>query len=455
MTNDIKKNCSINFKLALVFLFFLLLVILPAASLPGTGSPSGKVEKVEVKKVISMTKTAYRSYLENNPPLDRLYCTGDICVFLVNTRELSRLQNSPNLEYQRRDNVFPKDGCPLNNIESSANGDYHDYYETETGLYELENRFPGKAHVFSIGQSIEGREIFAIKISDNVLVDEGTDKGFTEPNVFIIGCHHAREWISVEIPLLFARYVLEQYPMNEEVKRIIEGSQIFIVPILNPDGLEFSINSYRFWRKNRRYNGNLCWGVDLNRNYAFQWAYDDFGSNSYFYSDTYRGSGPFSEPETAALRDLASAHQPLGSLSFHNFAQTILFPWGYTSEPAPDDLIMRNLAKEMSRLMAPVNGREYSYGSGADELYLTNGDSDDWLYSTYGTLAFTIELPPTEFFMGGFFTTQEEIQRTFAETLPAMLYFINYFIDSNAGEKDEIKENFKNINDLLPKKKSF
>ncbi|MCP4229968.1 MAG: zinc carboxypeptidase, partial [bacterium] len=133
-------------------------------------------------------------------------------------------------------------------------------------LRDLESRFPDMAQVITIGSSIEGRELNVIKISDNVGNDE------TEPNIFIVGCHHAREWISVEVPLLFAQYLLENYSGNADVRRAVNRSQIYIMPIQNPDGLEFSIHVYRMWRKNRRYNGNLSWGVDTNRNYGYMWG---------------------------------------------------------------------------------------------------------------------------------------------------------------------------------------
>jgi murein tripeptide amidase MpaA len=230
------------------------------------------------------------------------------------------------------------------------------------------------------------------------------------------------------VPLLFARYLLEHYPDNAQVKRAVEGSQIYILPILNPDGLEFSIRTYRLWRKNRRYNGDFTWGVDPNRNYGYKWGYDDAGSSGAAYSAVYRGTEPFSEPETSAVKNFLLENPPVGSISYHNYSQLILYPWGYSETPAPDDAEMNTIAAGMSDLIYRVNGRTYSYGPSAGTIYPTNGDSDDWIYATFGAFAYTIELPPVNYYNGGFITAQEEIDLSFSENLPALLYFVNYFV---------------------------
>jgi len=375
------------------------------------------------KSVISMDIRDYRDFLKTNSPLDRLYCSGETCFFLVTDSELPAIACS-GFPFQRRDLPIPPAATP----RDSVNGDYHSYLETESELYDLETQFPDLARVSSIGQSVEGRELYVIKISDNVSRDEN------EPKIFIVGCHHAREWISVEVPLLFARYLLEHYPGNNQVKRAVQGLQIYVLPILNPDGLEFSIRCYRMWRKNRRYNGDLCWGIDLNRNYGYKWGYDDSGSSPVPRDETYRGPGPFSEPESQAVRSFLLENPPVGSISYHNFSQMILYPWGYEETLAPDDAEMRKIAREMSELIFAVNGRSYSYGPGASTIYPTNGDSDDWYYANFGTFAYTIELPPLDLFNGGFITSQEEIDLAFSENLPALLYFVNYFVTEDGGD---------------------
>lgn len=374
-------------------------------------------------KLVGIHINEYRRFLHHQPsqqPLDRLYCRGDHCFFLVNDSDIHRLRSAGIKVEEAR---FPTAAFRgPDRPQGDVNGRYHHYRETEALLFELAERFPDRASVFSIGRSIEGRELYVIKISAHVQTEEA------EPNIFITGCHHAREWISVEVPLLFARHLLEHFNDNPQVRRAVEGSQIYILPIQNPDGLEYSIYRYRWWRKNRRYNGDFSWGVDTNRNYGFQWGYDDAGSSPNPAGETYRGSAPFSEPECSAIREFLLAHPPDATLSFHNFSQIIIFPWGYVEELTPDDAEMRDIARNMSELIYQVNGRIYEYGTGPELLYPTNGDMEDWVYATFGVPAFTVELPAIDRLSGGFFTSEEEIDLSFSDQLPALLYFVNHFI---------------------------
>lgn len=304
-------------------------------------------------------------------------------------------------------------------VDADINGAYHNYEETAAMLQELAGRYPDLAQVVSIGRSLEGRELNLLKISNHPGEEEA------EPSIYIVGGTHAREWISVEVPLLLARQLLENYAGDAAVRRLLDGAQIYIMPLLNPDGLEFSIHTYRWWRKNRHYNGNFSWGVDLNRNWGFKWGYDDQGSSPDPNGEAFRGSGPFSEPETDALRLFMQGHPPTGAVFYHNFGQKILYPWEYTAEPAPDQAEMAAIAVEMSRRMAAVSGRVYRAG-GQEILYPTNGGACDWVYGTFAAPSFTIELPNATYLQGGFFTAESEILITFAENLPALLYFIDY-----------------------------
>jgi murein tripeptide amidase MpaA len=402
----------------LVFVFLMIFMIKSHYSLQET-------EGQFADTVVGISTGDYRAYLESNPPLDRLFREGDMFFFLVKESELKRIESSGASIVLRQPleeltgNVYPgREG--IGTVLGDVNGAYHNVRETFEVLEELENRYPSLAQVTTIGYSLEGRELKVIKISDNVYDNE------QEPNIFIIGCHHAREWISVEVPLDFARYLLENYPDNPDVRRAVNGAQIYIMPIQNPDGLEYSIHTYRMWRKNRRYNGEFAWGVDTNRNYGHMWGYDNEGSSPSPWSEVFRGPEPFSEPETRAVRDFLLEHPPAGSISYHNYSQLIIYPWGYTHEPAPDAGEMHAIAAEMSARMFQVSGRVYGFGA-SEVLYVVNGDTIDWIYGTFGTPAYTIELPPEYMVFGGFFTSEELIRFAFLENLPALLYFVNYF----------------------------
>jgi murein tripeptide amidase MpaA len=375
--------------------------------------------------VISMDLKAYRSYLVlGGPPLDRLYKLNDRLYFLVDSGDLGRMA-AGDIAFSQASLINAGNRIG----PGGGNGRYHSHMEALTRLQILADAYPHLARSFSIGASIEGRALQVIKISDNVSQEE------PEANIFIVGCHHGREWISVEVPLLFAEYLLENRDVDPRVRHIVDNCQIFILPIQNPDGLEFSIHYHSMWRKNRRYVGDLIWGVDPNRNYGFAWGYDDTGSSPDPLNGTYRGAAPFSEPETTAVRDFLLSHPPAGSLSFHNFSQLILYPWGYTAEPCPDDEEFARIAAGMSDLIYQVSGRIYTYGAGATTIYPTNGDTDDWIYGTFGAPAFTIELPPESFSYGGFITSENMIDSVVDEMRPAILHFIEQVMTRLTGEK--------------------
>ena len=223
--------------------------------------------------------------------------------------------------------------------------------------------------VDTIGYSLEGRAIFAVKVSDNVAVDEN------EPEVMFNGMIHAREPISLEICLHFMTYLLDN-ANDPAVKALIDGAEIWFVPIINPDGYEYNEwtnpGGGGMWRKNRRDNGDGSFGIDLNRNWGFLWGLDDVGSSPDPWSEIYRGVGPFSEPETQVMRDFSNAHDFSVIVNYHSYGDLFLKPWGFDRYVAvADDNIY---LPELDSLHS-FNG--YSIDQG---LYPTNGGSYDWQY---------------------------------------------------------------------------
>jgi len=299
------------------------------------------------------------------------------------------------------------------------NGAYHSAKELEFDLLALQQKYPAIAKVFVLGQSLEGRTIYALKISDNVEREEA------QAQVLVLGCHHAREWISVEVPFLWGKYLAENYATNPEVKRLVDRSEVWIVPLVNPDGLEYTIHTYRYWRKNRRDNGGGQFGVDLNRNYEFKWGLDSVGSSADPASAVYRGAAPFSEPETRAVRDLFLKKDFRALVSYHSFSQVILYPWSYTGLSSDRDAELRDVAVEMSSRIKAVNGRLYKPGQSGKDLYLSNGDTTDWTFGLSGIPSYTIELPPIDELLGGFFNREEDIAPIFQENLPALNYLLD------------------------------
>jgi murein tripeptide amidase MpaA len=384
-------------------------------------------DSLNLTRIITMPLDEYRRYQTLHGPLDRLMVQDGLGYFLI---DYSRTIEETMAGFEHQIEVEGPGVVPPSPASGSGdiNGAFHDSFETEAALRDLALRHPDRAEFMILGHSVEGRPITALRI--------GSFGANERPAVYVLGCHHAREWISVEVPLHFARHLLEAYDQDSRIRRCVDEANIYIVPLVNPDGLEYSILRYRYWRKNRIYNGRFSWGVDLNRNYAHQWGLDNTGSSPNPGNATYRGRAPFSEPETVALRDFMLLHPPSGLISYHNFSQIILYPWGYTREPAARAPEMRELAGRMSAEMEGVNGRRYDFGSASDALYLTNGDTTDWVYSTFSAIAFTIELPPPSQ-MGHFITDEDEIESICQENRPALLCFIEHFIRRSPTDDEE------------------
>ena len=290
---------------------------------------------------------------------------------------------------------------------------YLTYDTLNQALYEMESSPVAK--VFNIGSSIEGRDILAVRISDNPEVDQ-PDK----PKVLLVGGHHAREWISVDVPYYIALHLVDSYGVDPEVTALVDNGVIWVVPLLNPDGHQYTVDGYRMWRKNRRNNGG-SYGVDLNRNYAYGWG--GSGSSGVPSSETYRGTAPFSEPETQALRDLFLSRDWKAMVSYHSYGQLILYPWGNTYDRAPDHYRLDLFAKEMAQIIRSVHGVNYTPDKGSG-LYLASGTTDDWTYAVAGTMSYTIELRPTSALVG-FNLPPSQIIPTSEENIAAALHLIS------------------------------
>ncbi len=269
-------------------------------------------------------------------------------------------------------------------------GPYHTYDEMTLLLKNLAVNYSNTMSLTSIGKTYEGRDLWMVKLSDNVNQEED------EPGVLFMGAHHGNEKPSYEVCLFFIQYMVEQYGNNSlpDIRDAINNTQIYVIPMVNPDGVEAGT------RKNRAPNHGFFGqtsdvtsvGIDLNRNYGYRWFRFFLliplyaGSTSFLdESNTYRGQRPFSENETQVIRQFIDAHDITISLSYHSYGRLILFPWGYTILPAKDKPIFVSIGENISNINHYISAQSVS-------LYPTIGDACDWMYGTYGVYAFTIEL---------------------------------------------------------------
>jgi hypothetical protein len=220
---------------------------------------------------------------------------------------------------------------------------YHTYAETVADIDAVIAAHPTIAAKYAIGQSYEGRTIWVVKISDNV----GTDEN--EPEVLMESLHHAREHLTVEQALEIIHLLADNYraspttELQQRVSAIVRTREIWIVPMLNPDGGEYDISSgdFRNWRRNTMPIPNSrSLGVDLNRNWAYKWGCCNGSSGQPGTSD-YRGPSPWFAPEVVALRDfvlsrrVGDRQQITASISWHSFNEQIMWPYGYTKNDVP------------------------------------------------------------------------------------------------------------------------
>ncbi len=286
----------------------------------------------------------------------------------------------------------------------------------------------------SIGKTAELRDIYLLKI--------GKNSETYKPTILIVGCHHAREWMSVEMVMKIIDYLLTNYDKDEKVKNWIDNFEILIIPVINPDGFEYTINYDRMWRKNRVINYDGSRGVDINRNYGYKWGISD-GSSSVPSSEIYRGKSPFSELECQAIRELVYENPPAMTLSYHSFSEIIIYPWGYTSDPPPDKEILEEIAIEMAKTTGPPNDNDYPgpydyYPMQSSGLYLTSGDLADFTYGELGSLSYTVELNSSQEF---FDPPPELIEPTWEQTKGIFFVAMNYvdklgLLSLNITDKD-------------------
>lgn len=291
---------------------------------------------------------------------------------------------------------------------------FHTYDEMTAELRTLENRNPGLVEMFSIGKSLEGREIWALKITDESRGKPLDDRAA----IAYMGTHHAREHISTEVPIIFAKDLIDMAGTDSAIKALLQSTIVYVIPMVNPDGSMFDIEGrrYHWWRKNRHRNADHTFGVDLNRNYGHGWGTG--GSSTNPSSDVYMGTAPFSEPETQSIRDFFLAHRNVKiALTLHTFSELILYPWGGLHEGVggEDEAIFKKMASDM----AAMNHYRPMQSS---ELYIASGDTCDWLYGDLSVYCFTFELSPSSMWEGGFYPGASVIDKVYRDNLPPMLY---------------------------------
>lgn len=288
-------------------------------------------------------------------------------------------------------------------------GGYLTFAQMEAELDELKTMYPNLITTkASIGTSIEGRPIWMVKISD----DPDTEDPFEE-GVYYGALYHAREPISMVSLIYFMQYILSQYGTDPEITCLINSRELYLVPCVNPDGYVYNQttnpNGGGFWRKNRRNNGNGTFGVDLNRNFSYNWGFDNIGSSATPSAEDYRGTAAASEPEIAAIQDFITANQLTIALNNHTYGNKVIMPFTYNSSQTANETHYTNIAAAITA------DNNYQYGKQFPMLgYSANGTADDWMYGSRGLYSYTVE---TSHDSDGFWPVQSKIIPTCEKNL--------------------------------------
>jgi hypothetical protein len=269
-----------------------------------------------------------------------------------------------------------------------GSGSLAGFWTLEEVKMKLDDLVASDAHdvvadkIDTLGWTLQGRPIWGLALGKRVT---GTD---TRPVVFFNALTHAREPGGMQALLYFVDDILGKYGTDPVATSLLDQRRIYIVPVVNPDGYKinedyyFSIGgvAFGYHRKNARDTNNNGLvdrntdGIDINRNYGYQWGLDDVGSSPNPADETYRGPAPFSEPETQAERDVVTLLQPKTGISFHTYGDLFIHPWGWTAQATSDSLTFYEWDDEATL------GSGYQSGQGIRVLYAVNGEFTDWCY---------------------------------------------------------------------------
>lgn len=287
--------------------------------------------------------------------------------------------------------------------KTAAETIYHSFDESDLGirdqLYAIAQCYPRITRLETIGYSIQSRPLLAMCLSKKGKIPPIYSCGPTgKPQVLFVATHHAREWVATQMAMRLITYLTANYQTDRRITRLLNTTEIWVIPVGNPDGYEYTFTTERLWRKNLRDNDGdgvitLADGVDINRNFASHWGLDDEGSSGIPSAGTYRGTAPHSEPETQALVDFINRMNFSFTVTYHTYGDLILYPCGWQFRtPSLDDPIFLAQAgtDDNPAIYDTLNGVGYDPGVGAD-LYITNGDFTDWSYYNADVPSYTVE----------------------------------------------------------------
>ncbi len=305
---------------------------------------------------------------------------------------------------------------PNTNPMSHFDPKYATYDVAMADLKALAAKYSTICKLEEVGKSYEGRPILALHV--------GVGDVSKKPGVLFSGENHARELVTPEVVLRLSHWLVENYGKDAEATYAVDNRDIYLTPMVNPDG-HVKAEKGQDWRKNTNPknggsgNGPYGAGVDLNRNYASR-NWGSTGTDTNPSGATYGGPGPNSEVETQAMTKLYASRKWTFLMTFHSFSNLVMWPWNDSDQP-PDDPKMPAIGKKLGEL----SGYTPEQGS---ELYYTSGDDTDHMWSQHHTYAYTIEIGG---WGDGFDPPYSRMEKFWKEVFPMQKYMLK--IADNPG----------------------
>ncbi|KAF6820090.1 Metallocarboxypeptidase A-like protein-like protein 1 [Colletotrichum plurivorum] len=311
---------------------------------------------------------------------------------------------------------------------------YHTFADHQQFIRDLQSSFPGNSEIVNAGSSYGGRSILGIHLW-------GSGGKGSKPAIYWHGTVHAREWVTTMVRSQLHRRVkvveyltyqlIDGYQKNDAaVKAILDKYDVYVLPIVNPDGFAYSQTNDRLWRKNRQpRSGSTCYGTDINRNWPFNWQLPG-GASTNPCSETYKGQAAGDTPEMTALKSftdrLASGNGIKLFIDWHSYGQYILLPYGYDcSARAANHARQMTLAGGTAAAVAQNYGTRFTYGPSCSTLYATTGSAPDYLTgAARAEVAWTVELRPSGAAGGGFVLPAAQILPSAIEQWNGMKYLL-------------------------------
>ncbi|MDD4051873.1 MAG: M14 family zinc carboxypeptidase [candidate division Zixibacteria bacterium] len=377
-------------------------------------SPSGEYENHSLLQVGPLSPEMLREFNQEGFDVVQELPDGIMMVVAVRReRDILITKFSASVEIDNMEESYRKGLDPAKPL-----GGYHTYSEMVAELLQIHEQYPDLTHIDTIGYTLEGRPVYAIKVSDNADIDED------EPEVFFNGMIHAREPMTMEISLYTINYLLEAYPYYPMVADLVNTVEAWFVPIINIDGYVYNEVTNPagggMWRKNRRDNGDGSYGIDLNRNWDFRWGLDEEAgwSSDIPSSEVYQGTGPFSEPENQVLSGFMNGHDFTIAINYHAYG-------GYYNI---GDILPMVPGNPDNRLFEPMTDQLYSLTGYLISAYFRSnrgcgGNATDWMYGEQATkrktYSFLVEVGAS------FWPSADNIPDECARHMPVNLYLMD------------------------------